>query len=251
MLANGGSCPASSQHQREHGSKAAPLESTPETHNRGYRAPEQRHQCLRKLRLSVTCSGHLGVLRRDADHATHLRRRIELPLALAALGGEVPHQILVGVAKDVVVLGAVLREIQLRFLENADQVRQPVHHRLAFAELVRIVEVGEVAAGEPLIGLHERRNDLDVDLVADAGLPLQRDHVLEARALGDGDGRGELRAVAVLVGDVLDEEHEQNVVLVLTRVHAAAEFIARLPDGGIEIGFLDGHERRVRVWAAR
>jgi hypothetical protein len=40
-------------------------------------------------------------------------------LALATLGGEVPHQVLVGVAEDVVVLGAVLREVELG-LEDAD-----------------------------------------------------------------------------------------------------------------------------------
>ena len=40
--------------------------------------------------------------------------RVELPLALAALGGEVPHEVFVGIAEDVVVLGTVLREIQLR-----------------------------------------------------------------------------------------------------------------------------------------
>ena len=95
--------------------------------------------------------GH-GVLGRDADDlgddAADLGGRVELALALAALGGEVPHQVLVGVAEDVVVVGTVLREIQLGLLEDADQVGQAIHHRLAFAELVRVVEVGEVAAGQ-------------------------------------------------------------------------------------------------------
>jgi len=36
----------------------------------------------------------------------------------------VPHQVLVGVAEDVVVLGAVLRDVELGLLEDADQVRQ-------------------------------------------------------------------------------------------------------------------------------
>ena len=125
--------------------------------------------------------------RRDADHlgddAADLGGRVELPLALAALGGEVPHQVLVGVAEDVVVVGAVLREVELGLLEDADQVGQAIHHRLAFAELVRVVEVGEVAAGKPRVGVDQRLDDLGVDLVADVALALERDHVLEARAL--------------------------------------------------------------------
>ena len=199
--------------------------------------------------------GRLGVLRRDADHlgddAADLGRGVELPLALAALGGEVPHQVLVGVAEDVVVLGAVLREVELGLLEDADQVGQALDHRLAFAELVRVVEVGEVAAGEPGVGVDERLDDLGVDLVADVALALEGDHVLEARALGDRDRRGEVVAVAVLVGDVLDEQHEQDVVLVLAGIHAAAQLIARGPEGGVEVGFLDGHGQFVRCSAER
>ena len=53
-----------------------------------------------------------GVGGRDADDLRHdaadFGRGVELALALAALTGEVPHQIFVGVAEDVVVLGAVL-----------------------------------------------------------------------------------------------------------------------------------------------
>jgi hypothetical protein len=47
----------------------------------------------------------------DADDLGHdpdtSAGRVELALALAALGGEVAHQVLVGVAEDVVALGAV------------------------------------------------------------------------------------------------------------------------------------------------
>ena len=110
---------------------------------------EQRARAAGRV---VGGGGCLRVLRRDPDHlgddAADLGGRIELSLALAALGGEVPHQVLVGVAEDVVVVGAVLREVELGLLEDADQVGQAIHHRLAFAELVRVVEVGEVAAGE-------------------------------------------------------------------------------------------------------
>ena len=60
----------------------------------------------------------------DADGLGHdaadFGRGVELALALAALGGEVPHEILVGIAEDVVVLGAVLGEIERGVLEDED-----------------------------------------------------------------------------------------------------------------------------------
>ena len=213
---------------------------------------EQRARAAGRV---VGGGGRLRVVRRDADHpgddAADLGGGVELPLALATLGGEVPHQVLVGVAEDVVVVGAVLREVELGLLEDADQVGQAIDHRLAFAELVRVVEVGKVAAGEPRVGVDQRLDDLGVDLVADVALALEGDHVLEARALRDRDRRGEVAAVAVLVGDVLDEQHEQDVVLVLAGIHAAAQLIAGGPERGVEVGFLDGHDLAVSLRALR
>jgi hypothetical protein len=67
---------------------------------------------------------------------------------------------------------------------------------------------------------------------------------LKACALGD-DNRGlEAIVVRVLVGDIFDEQHKQDVVLVLACIHAAAQLIARSPDRGIEIGFFDCHEKK-------
>src|SRR5690606_10133170 len=43
-----------------------------------------------------------------SNDATDLCRSVELSFALAALGGEVPHQVFVGIAKDVVTVGTVL-----------------------------------------------------------------------------------------------------------------------------------------------
>ena len=85
--------------------------------------------------------GGYGVRRRDADDlgddAADFGRGVELALALAALGGEVPHEVFVGVAEDVVVLGAVLGEIELRLLEDGDEVGEALDHRRALAEFVR------------------------------------------------------------------------------------------------------------------
>ena len=172
------------------------------------------------------------------DDAADLGGRVELALALAALGGEVPHQVFVGVAQDVVAVGAVLGEVERLVLEDGDEVGEPLHHLLAAAELGGVVEVRHVGQ---LVGVGQRRDDLLVDLVADVGLALERDHVLEAGALRDGDRR--VRHAGVLVADVLDEQQDEDVVLVLAGIHAAAQFVAARPEGGVEFGFLEGHRQ--------
>jgi hypothetical protein len=98
---------------------------------------------------------------------------------------------------------------------------------LAVAQLARIVEVREVTVGEACVGIHERLDDLGVDLVADVGFALESDHIPEAGTLGYMDGWRKPVVVAVLVGDVVDEQHEQHVVLALAGTHAAAQFVAR------------------------
>jgi hypothetical protein len=164
------------------------------------------------------------------DDAADLGGRVELALALATVNGEVPHQVLVGVAEDVVAVGAVLGEIEGLVLEDGDQVGEPLHHLLATAELGGVVEIGEV--GE-LVGTGQRGDDVFVDPVADVALALEGDHVLEAGAGRDGD-RGEGPA-GVFVADVLDEQEDEDVVLVLAGVHAAAELVAALPEGAVEL----------------
>src|SRR5206468_12059310 len=47
--------------------------------------------------------------------------------------------------------------------------------------------------------------------------------------------------IRVLVRDVAYKKQYKHVVLVLRRVHAAAQFVAALPDRAIQLGFLDGH----------
>ena len=152
-----------------------------------------------------------------------------------------PHEILVGVAEDVVILGAVLREIERGVFEDGDEVAELLDLLRAVTEFVGVVEVGEVTAGEPVVGVNQRLDDLGVDEVADVVLALERDHVLKARALGNHHGRGEVIAVPVFIGDVFDEENEQDVVLVLAGIHAATEFIAGGPKGGVEVGFFKSH----------
>jgi len=75
-----------------------------------------------------------------------------------------------------------------------------------------------------------------------SGWRFERTHVAETGALWDNDQRRKVGAVAVFVGEVLNQKHEQDVVLVLAGIHAATEFIAGGPDGVVEVGFFDGHE---------
>ena len=52
-----------------------------------------------------------------------------------------------------------------------------------------------------------------------------------------------LIVVAPHVGDVLDEEHHQDIVLVLGRVHRAAEGVTRAPEDLVDFVLVDcrGH----------
>lgn len=84
----------------------------------------------------------------DADdarnNAADLRGRIELALALAAFGCEVPHEVFIGIAEDIITVRAVLAEIERLVFEDGNEVREAIHHFLATAELGLIVEVGHV-----------------------------------------------------------------------------------------------------------
>ena len=176
----------------------------------------------------------------------HLGRRVELALALATLGGEVPHQVLVGVAEQVVALGAVAAKVERRAVEDADQVGQPIDHLLALAQLVGVVPVRHVDHPAQPVRLGEPPDDL-VQLVADLLVALERHHVGEPAALRH------LDVVALLarrlVRHVLHEQQHQDVVLVLRRVHAAAELVARTPEGRVQLGLLDGHGQATGIGA--
>ena len=46
----------------------------------------------------------------------------------------------------------------------------------------------------------------------------------------------------ILVGDVFDEQQDEDVILVLAGIHTPAQLVAGFPEGGIEFGFFEGHE---------
>ena len=159
------------------------------------------------------------------DDATDLGRSVELAFALAAFGSEVTHQVFVGISENVVAFGAVFAEIQRLVFEDSDQIGEPIHHFLATAQLGGIVKVGHT---RQLVGIGQRPDDLLVDLVADIGLALERDHILETGSFRDSNGRkGYIR---VFVADVFHKQHHQHVILVLAGIHPAAKFIATGPE---------------------
>ena len=147
------------------------------------------------------------------------------------------HQVFVGVAQQVVALGAIASEIQP--LEDGDQLGEPVHHGLRLAEFFLVIEVGDVdRALQTFVSVRQLSDDF-VDAVADLLVALGRDHVGESAAGGNIDqGIG---VAGILVGKLFNEQQDQHVVLVLARIHAAAQFVAAFPERGVEFRFLDGH----------
>src|SRR4051812_44878952 len=107
------------------------------------------------------------------DDATDLGRSVELALALAALCGEMPHQILVRVAEDVIVFGAVFGEVERRVLEDTDEVFETLHHGVPLTQLVRVVEIREVATSEARVGRDQWCDHFFVDSIADITLTFE------------------------------------------------------------------------------
>ena len=171
--------------------------------------------------------GRLGLA--DTDNLGHnpadLRRSVKLAFALAALRGEVAHQVLIGIAEDVIAVSAVLREVEGLVLKDSDQVREPLNLLLVVAELRGVVKVRHIGQ---LVGLRERGDDLLIDLIADVARTLEGDHILKA-----GTGRDRNRReghTGILIADVLDEQQDEDIVLVLAGVHAAAQLVAARPE---------------------
>src|SRR5262249_7830989 len=107
---------------------------------------------------------------------------------------------------------------------------------LPLPSLVASLKSGKVGQ---LVSIGQRGDDLLVDLVADVRFALECDHALEAGALGD-DDRSE-RHAGIFVADVFDEQQDQDIILVLAGIHAAAQFVAALPERGVEFRFFQRH----------
>ncbi len=106
---------------------------------------QQRPRPTRRVIDSCICAGLRFVNADDLRHdLAHFAGRVELSLALAALRGKVPHEILIRVAENVIPIRAVLRKIQRLVLEDGDQVGETFHLLLAIAQFGRVVEIGKV-----------------------------------------------------------------------------------------------------------
>jgi hypothetical protein len=148
----------------------------------------------------------------------------------------VAHQILVSITENIVTLCAVPGKIKGRVLEDGDKVGQSIDLVFAAAKLGVIIEVRHV--GE-LVGARQRTEDLFVDLVADVGFAFEGNHVAETCTGRNGDfGKPD---TGIFIADILYKEQDEDIVLILAGIHASAQFVAALPEGGIEFGFLEGH----------
>ena len=125
----------------------------------------------------------------------------------------------------------------------ADQLGEPVLHLLARAELVSSLKSASSMTPLQVVRLGQLADDL-VDLVADLLVALEGDHVAEARALGHARSGSSPWFAGRLVRDVLHEQQRQDVVLVLARRPCCRAARRRtFPEGGVELGLLEGHWR--------
>ncbi|KAF5035102.1 hypothetical protein DSECCO2_589160 [anaerobic digester metagenome] len=156
----------------------------------------------------------LAGIRTDADHTgddpRDLGRGVELPFALARLGGEMPHQVLVGITEQIVALGAVCPEVQA--VEDRHQFGEAVLHLFPAPELRLIVEISLVDDPLEPVRLCEPADNL-VDLIPDLLVALQPHHIGEASSFRHLDDR--VLLPRVLIGDVFYEEQREYVILVL------------------------------------
>ncbi len=158
---------------------------------------------------------HVEDARQDA---AHFGRGVKLAFAFAAILGEVTHEVLVGVAEDVVSGGTVTAEVEFRFFEDSDQVGESLYFGLSGAEFAVVVEVSPLIDGQ-FVGSKEGFDDFFIDAVADIAFALELAHIVEAGTFGDGDGPEPLAGVAV--GNVFDEQQYEHVVFILAGVHGA------------------------------
>ena len=200
---------------------------------------------------SRVVNGRSGVIDvADADDfcqdAADFCRSIELAFALAAFGGEIAHQVFVGIAEDVVAAGPVVAEVEFWAFKDGDESGQGVHHVLAVAELRVVKKFCVVDDACQVVIFGEFRDDL-VHPFADVFVVLESDEVIKTTTFGNIDV-GVLLTFK-LVGHVLYKKERQDVVLVLARIHAAAQLVTRFPERRIEFVFLDGHiiKNNIRV----
>ena len=214
------------------------------------------HEHARRAAAGVVHPAAVGLehLDQQRDHAA---RRVELAALLALGAGELGEEVLVDAAEHV--LGAARFVADLDVADEVDELAEAL-----LVERGAGVVLGQHALERRVVALDAGHRI--VDKLADGALAGLRLQVRPARlgrypedALGAvlvrvfGVGApgllGEQRGMALLegVGDVLEEEQAEADVLVLGRVHAAAQRVGHLPELGFVADVGGGGVRGGRV----
>ena len=207
-------------------------------------ADQQRTGAARRIVNRITLIPFLNPI--NADHlrknTRYFGRRIKLSLALAALCRKIAHQILVGVAQNIIAARLVILEIKLWALENGNQTSKLIHHFFACAQLRLIIEMRIVDhAAKVIISGFGKLGDDFVHFLANILISLQRNKIIEAPAFRH-------RNICILnpfefVRNILHEQQGKNVILILRSIHAASQFIAASPKGAVQFILLNRHCR--------
>ena len=171
-----------------------------------------------------------------------------------------PDEVLVGLPEDVagalLALGDKVGVAQVEGVEVAQQAANDAVAAARAAELGLVVPVGvaqdaveprgvrllDLGAGavDDLTEVHRVADDL-----APAGLGRQEELVLVGVALGDiarhASADGPLDLLGEAVREPLQEEHREDVVLVVAGIDLAAEDVGGAPQFGFELGGRKGH----------
>ena len=147
------------------------------------------------------------------------------------------HEVFVGITEEVVACGAVGAEVEIA--EDGDECGESVLLLFAVAEFAAVVEIRLVNDSDKIfVSLGEFADDF-VDFLTDVFVASEVFHGVETTIFWyDDDGVG---VVVRFVGDVFHEEEREDVVFVLGCVHAAAEFVAALPERCVELRFFQCH----------
>jgi hypothetical protein len=123
----------------------------------------------------------------DADNLRHnarnLGRCVKLALAFTGFGGEMAHEVFIGIAQQVVAIDAVILKIE--FVENSNEFCQPVLAVFTAAEFGFVVKVRRLSGHKEVetVGRREIADDL-IDFIADFRVAFQFNDIFETAVFG-------------------------------------------------------------------
>ena len=149
-----------------------------------------------------------------------------MSLAFARLLRKLHHEILVGIADDVIAAGTVIFEVNRRILKYGDQAGHLVDQFFAGAKLIRIVEANIRKRALKSVVLKELLDNL-IHALPNIWLSFRENQVIKGRPLADGKFGKRLTLVSVRY--IFEEQQDKHIILVPCRFHAASQLIASLP----------------------